>query len=167
MDEKKARKIAIIIACVCAVAVIASWAVQYWIQGYSVFDQSMVPNLPAGTMVWARRDRDVDRGRVVAFRKPDAKAIRIARVIGVGGEVIEIREGMLVRDGKEERELYVKDASGADFGPVKVPEGHYVILNDNRDEAGSDSRIYGTIPRERIVGPVIGAFCVGRGFWRP
>ncbi|HEX4798896.1 MAG TPA: signal peptidase I [Burkholderiales bacterium] len=37
------------------------------------------------------------------------------------------------------------------FGPVKVPEDHYLVLGDNRDNS-ADSRVRGFVPRGEIVG---------------
>jgi len=37
------------------------------------------------------------------------------------------------------------------FGPVTVPKDHYLVLGDNRDNS-ADSRVYGFIPRDEIVG---------------
>jgi signal peptidase I len=37
------------------------------------------------------------------------------------------------------------------FQPVNVPEGHYLVLGDNRDNS-ADSRVYGFIPRDEIIG---------------
>ncbi|MEZ9819497.1 signal peptidase I [Shewanella sp. 10N.286.45.A1] len=37
------------------------------------------------------------------------------------------------------------------FGPITVPEGHYLVLGDNRDNSG-DSRMIGFVPRTEIVG---------------
>ena len=41
------------------------------------------------------------------------------------------------------------------FGPARVPEGHYFVMGDNRDNS-RDSRVFGFVPRERIIGEVKG-----------
>ncbi len=44
--------------------------------------------------------------------------------------------------------------SYASFGPVEIPEDHYFLIGDNRDNS-LDSRDYGPVPRERILGKLI------------
>jgi signal peptidase I len=43
------------------------------------------------------------------------------------------------------------DATTGDLAPIRVPEGHYLLLGDNRDQS-ADSRAIGFVPLRRIVG---------------
>jgi signal peptidase I len=125
------------------------------------------------------------RGDIVVFFSPyDGKRL-VKRVIGLPGDVVELRNDALILNGQpveyqpiaEERlrdvaasdranHVYAMEAlSGRphavaafpgvpakrDFGPYQVPEGHYFMMGDNRDDS-FDSRYYGPVERERIVG---------------
>jgi signal peptidase I len=59
-------------------------------------------------------------------------------------------------------------ASGfGNFGPVRVPAGHYFMLGDNRDNS-QDSRFFGFMPRQRIIGEAVGtAASLNLDTWRP
>ncbi len=101
------------------------------------------------------RLHDVNRGDVVVFRRPDDQAgeIRdlIKRVIGLPGETVEGRNGVIYIDDQQLVEPYLDGNSFGDFSPVTVPEGQYFMMGDNRDES-LDSRRFGTIGEDRIVG---------------
>ncbi len=76
----------------------------------------------------------------------------IKRVVGVEGEEVAIRDGYLQIDGVPYEEPYL--AAGThmeDFGPVTVPEGHVLVMGDNRDSS-LDGRRFGPIPVDEIVG---------------
>jgi signal peptidase I len=116
------------------------------------------------------------RGDVVVFDSKAADTRLVKRVIGVPGDTVEMRDNRLVINGIEARYsnvAYAADATFAiesylnmshrielvrsgpsrfsTFGPVKVPKDRYLVLGDNRDNS-ADSRIYGFIPRDEIVG---------------
>jgi len=80
----------------------------------------------------------------------------IKRVVAGPGERVALRGGRIVRDGKPARERYVAPCEGesCDFPlPITVPDGHYVVLGDNRG-ASDDSRFWGPIRLEWILGRV-------------
>jgi signal peptidase I len=96
-------------------------------------------------------------GSGLGLAAPDEKDF-IKRIMGLPGETIEIRKGVLHIDGEPLSEAptdeggYLSARDLNDFGPVTVPRGEYFMMGDNRPNS-SDSRFgLGTIPREDIVG---------------
>jgi len=101
-------------------------------------------------------------GDVVVFEFPeDPSKDFIKRVIGVPGDVIEIKDKQIFRNGVLLVEPYIQhvDASTSvprrdNFGPVMVPENKYFVMGDNRDES-YDSRFWGFVERNTIEGKAL------------
>jgi signal peptidase I len=90
-------------------------------------------------------------GESLGLRSPDIEDL-IKRVIAVGGQTIEIRNARVLVDGEPIDEPYLFPGTVMpDFGPVTVPEGDVFVMGDNRDHS-KDSRVFGAIPVESIVG---------------
>ncbi|MTI66112.1 MAG: signal peptidase I [Firmicutes bacterium] len=92
------------------------------------------------------------------FLKKIEKNHLIKRVIGVPGDVIDIKNGYLYLNGVKKKEMYIKgktyeNDSFIDF-PVKVPKNSYFVMGDNR-EVSLDSRQLGFILNKQIEGKVI------------
>lgn len=100
---------------------------------------------------------DPSRGDVVIFRYPkDPKQFFIKRVIGLPGETVRIQfDGVFITtvDGKEIEldESYVKNLGNGSTMTKTLSSDEYFVMGDNRPES-SDSRSWGTLPRENIVG---------------
>lgn len=115
------------------------------------------------------------RGDIVIFDSEKAGKRLVKRVIGLPGDVVGMKDnhiylnghwinyqtlqqsvaGRVVEEGLQGRHhpirLQWRASQLAEFGPVKVPEGHYLVLGDNRDRS-ADSRVIGFVPRHEIVG---------------
>jgi signal peptidase I len=102
------------------------------------------------------------RGDVVVFHSPPNAALLcgqggdyVKRIVGLPGEVIRIRDGVVYVNGSRLAEPYL-GASARDSGLDEwlVPRGKYFVLGDNR-AASCDSRVWGAVPREDLIGPVL------------
>ena len=101
--------------------------------------------------------RDVRRGDVVVFKYPDQVEVDyIKRVIGLPGDLVEVRGHQVRINGVVLEEPYTvfKGGSAGDFGPARVPEGHYFMSGDNRDRS-ADSRQWGWVPDGHLQGRAV------------
>lgn len=114
------------------------------------------------------RFRDPERGDVVAYRLPRAGAQRcgaregstfLHRIVGLPGESVAVRGGLAVVNGRRISEPYVPaDSRGGDPSAARrLPSDHYFVLGDNRQQS-CDSRVWGTLERDRIIGPKIATY---------
>ena len=97
-------------------------------------------------------------GDVIVFEFPeDTSKDFIKRIIGVPGDVVEMKDKALYRNGEKLVEPYIKHTDPNaqqrrdNFGPITVPAGKYFVLGDNRDES-YDSRFWGFVDKEKIRG---------------
>ena len=111
---------------------------------------------------------DPDRGDIVAYELPAAGAARcgtregstfVHRIVGLPGERIALRSGRVFVDGSPLAEDYLEpDRRGRDSIRERlVPNDQYLVLGDNRTQS-CDSRVWGFVPRDRIIGPKIATY---------
>lgn len=154
-----------------------------WAYGYSRHSLPFSPNLFSGR-VW---ESEPERGDVAVFKfPPDPSVDYIKRVIGLPGDRIQVRDGVLHINGEPVERAMIGTIDDIDVtevrGPVEVwretlpngisyetldlskngigdntreftvPEGHYFMMGDNRDNS-TDSRFnVGFVPSENLVG---------------
>jgi len=91
-----------------------------------------------------------------------AKLTSFKRVVGLPGDSIAIHEGRVIRNGQPEAEPPILPCGKAEKvecefpTPLTVPAGHYYLMADNRGLPKEDSRIFGAVPQEYILGTVEG-----------
>jgi len=125
------------------------------------------------------------RGDVVVVRNPDGGSIPfVKRLIGLPGDVVELKNEVLTINGKvmpihllpplsasdgETILLGTEDLTGRphpvrilpdrpafrNFGPITVPDGEVFVMGDNRDES-RDARFFGTRPASDLLGRAVG-----------
>ncbi|MBX6772136.1 MAG: signal peptidase I [Chloroflexi bacterium] len=92
------------------------------------------------------------RGDIVVFLYPhDRSRDFIKRVIGLPGDVVEVRDGKVFVNGQALVEPYIMSPPRYTMPPMRVPENQYFVLGDNRNDS-SDSHVWGTVPWYDIVG---------------
>lgn len=124
---------------------------------YLVRGWSMAPTLLHGQRVLVRRlgRAPLRRGDIVVLREPTAEGVEsVKRIVGLPGERVEVRGGRATVDGRALDEPYLLGGGGdGPEGSWRAGEGEHFVLGDNRVRS-IDSRTYGPVRREHIVGRV-------------
>jgi len=127
-------------------------------QAFRVQGTSMLPLLEDGERIIVNklvyRFRPIGRGDVVVFWFPrDPSVSFIKRVVGLPGDVVELRHGQLFVNGRPADESYLtpRYRDEETYPPVEVKKGFYYVLGDHRNSS-NDSRSWGEVPEKYIYG---------------
>lgn len=120
---------------------------------------AMEPTVPAEQRVlvsfWPYWTRQPRVGDIVAFAyPPDPSIADVKRIVATGGSTVAIRDGVLFVDGRPQENPQPKVSGGRTRGDLRmesVPANSYFVMGDNRN-VSEDSRNYGFIARDRIIG---------------
>ena len=133
-------------------AALIFFLVRLVVLNFRVDGESMLPNLNGGKYY---PFDPPERGDVVVFNPPNGSdKPYIKRIIGLPGEEITFSDGHVDINGQPLEEDYIQDRTRcgrADTCDVVVPAGNVFVLGDHRSNS-SDSRVFGPVPIENIVG---------------
>jgi signal peptidase I len=146
----------IVIETIIPAVVIALVINLYLAQATQVLGQSMEPNLHTAQRVVVEKVtyrflHGPRRGDIVVIDLSEQTEMLIKRVVGLPGETIEVRNGQVYIEGKQLDESWAVNPGGGNYGPQTIPPLHVFVMGDNRG-ASNDSRNFGPVPIEHIVG---------------
>ncbi|MFQ5847084.1 MAG: signal peptidase I [Candidatus Methylomirabilales bacterium] len=148
------------------------------VQAFKIPSGSMIPTLLVGDHIlvskfiygirvpvldtWVLGPRTPKRGDIIVFKFPyDESRDFIKRVIGLPGEVVEVRNHQVYINGKPLEESYPIYNTpemparfrlpGNSYGPITVPKDKLFVLGDNRDHS-QDSRFWGFLDVHKVEG---------------
>lgn len=124
--------------------------------------QVIVFKAPAGAEEFADRICGVDRpsGTACVDAIPGrTETSFVKRVVGVAGDHLRVVHGHVIRNGEAVDEGYARSCEDeiCNLSEFTVPAGTFYVMGDNRGDS-SDSRFWGPVPREQIIGRVFGSY---------
>ncbi len=137
-------------------AIVIFLVLQTTIQSSIVLGSSMEPNLADGQRLIINKAiyhfREPTRGDIIILHPPiEPQKEYVKRVIGLPGDTVEVRNGVVYVNGSALKEPYIKDPPRYNLPPTKVPENNYFVLGDNRNNS-NDSHAGWTVTSQEIVG---------------
>jgi signal peptidase I len=133
--------------------------IQLVVRNFRVVGTSMEPNLHTGEYLIvdkiSYRLGPPQRGDVVVFEPPvSAEGDYVKRIIGLPGELVEIRSGQVFINGKPIEEPYAVRPASYSMDARRVGPDELFVLGDNRNMS-SDSHSWGMLPMDKVVGKAI------------
>jgi signal peptidase I len=85
----------------------------------------------------------------------------IKRVVGVSGDRIQVRDGHVIRNGRQTSESFINPCAGGQGcdlpRAITVPKGYVFLMGDNRGQS-DDSRFWGPVPDDWVIGKAFATY---------
>lgn len=160
-EGKKKSKLREWIETIVGSVILAAFLIIFVAQSFVVQGSSMNPTLQNGERLVVEkvsyRFSEPDYGDIVVFKFPyNPQEEFIKRVIALPGDTVMISQGQVFVNGDRISEQYISEPPLMGFAPQVVPEEHYFVLGDNRNNSldSRDGRV-GFVPKDLIVGRAV------------
>lgn len=151
-----------------AIALVFLFIRPFVVQAFFIPSPSMNPTLREGDHILVNkfiyRFREPRIGEIIVFKAPpnasDDNTERdfIKRLVGLPGDVIEVKKGALYRNGRRVTEPYLEDRPIAySMQATTIPPEKLFVLGDNRNDS-RDSHWWGALERDRVIGKAMVRF---------
>lgn len=156
------RTVLTYIICILIAVALAALVRTYLIEPYRIPTGSMLSTIQLNDMVLANKlvykvGVKPKYKDIVVFKDPTGQYSQlIKRVIAVGGQTVDLRDGSVYVDDKKLEEPYTHGKPSEVLSaqvqfPYKVPEGNIWVMGDNRTDS-ADSRVFGAVPMNTVYG---------------
>ena len=145
-------------------ALVLRWAVlePRWIPSGSMHPALQLQDRVLVEKLRTHLHRPIPIGTVVVFHPPaallaagyDPKAALIKRVVAQAGDAVEVRDGVLWRNGSKAAIDWSAEPMDYQLEPLTVPPDHLLVLGDNRN-ASLDSHLWGPLPQRALIGTAV------------
>ncbi|MBW3580111.1 MAG: signal peptidase I [Actinobacteria bacterium] len=139
--------------------VVALLVTRFLVQAFFIPSLSMFPTLGVNDRVLVNKLsydlHEVNRGDVIVFERladQGGEKDLIKRVVALGGDRIEARDGRVLVNGSPIDEPYLgPGVETTNLDAQTVPAEHVFVMGDNRGDS-RDSRVFGPLPEDLIIG---------------
>ena len=158
-QKKKRNPFIGLIVKIAVIAAIGCLLYMYVVSFYRMDGNNMFPAVRDGDLCFILKTEKPRKDDIVLWKDEEGK-LRLSRIVAAGGQTVVVNDDGLIVNNYAPAEYIFYETKPADNGidyPVTLTENAYFVLNDFRQE-DTDSRVFGEVKRENIVGKVFFLF---------